>query len=55
MDCRREGSGPEEQLALVECIERVNKDCPLHPIEAEMAPHQGGQLFNQANIFMSLI
>lgn len=33
--------------ALVACVQRVDVQCPLHPEEAEMAPHLGGQLFNQ--------
>ncbi|KAL3121765.1 hypothetical protein niasHT_001993 [Heterodera trifolii] len=45
--CRREGADLEEMAALIECIEAVDRDCPLHPSEAEMAPHRGAQLFNQ--------
>jgi len=31
------------------CIRKVDWNCPLHPIESEMAPHIEGQIFNQVN------
>uniref|UniRef100_A0A914GTQ2 EGF-like domain-containing protein n=1 Tax=Globodera rostochiensis TaxID=31243 RepID=A0A914GTQ2_GLORO len=47
VECRREGAGLERMEKLIECITSVDNACPLHPSEVEMAPHRGGQLFNQ--------
>jgi len=48
-NCNKEKNSPKEMLKLIKCIRKVDWNCPLHPIESEMAPHIEGQIFNQVN------
>ncbi|CAK5077598.1 unnamed protein product [Meloidogyne enterolobii] len=49
VNCNKEKNSPKEMLKLIKCIRKVDWNCPLHPIESEMAPHIEGQIFNQVN------